>query len=74
MSSVNITELLDRPCFQAKKSVILVVVVIFKSKSIVAPTSASLSNFFGILLIKKYSQRCLAVYNKKDFYFLLMMV
>lgn len=62
VSSVNITELLERLCFQEKKKegkkkvsshFIVKVVVICKSKSVVAPISASLSNFSGILLIKK---------------------
>lgn len=77
VSSVCKTELLKRLCFQEKKKkvvsshYIVKVVVIYKSKSVVAPISASLSNFSGILLIKKYPEYCLAVYNKKDSYFLL---
>lgn len=61
MSSVNIYGLLERLCFQEKKKrkkkvsshFIVKVVVFCKSKSVVATISASLSNFSGILLIKK---------------------
>lgn len=79
MSSVRVTEWLERPCFQAEKEkvsshLIVEVAILCKSKSIVAPISASISSFSRILLIKKCSEWRLTVYNKRDFSFLLMMV